>query len=80
MGRPPPLQPYPLINKVLILLNYCTLTKSLFSGGIFQSFFKLKMFLSVLFLLFLSGFPPNTSFLPASVLLQFSFASNQIFQ
>ena len=38
------------------------------------------MFLSVLFLLFLSGFPPNTSFLPASVLLQFSFASNQIFQ
>lgn len=43
-------------------------------------FFFLKMFLSVLFLLFLSGFPPNTSFSPGSVVPHFSFASNQIFQ
>ena len=38
------------------------------------------MFLSVLFLLFRSGFPPNTSFSPGSVVPHFSFASNQIFQ
>lgn len=37
-------------------------------------------FLSVLFLLFLSGFPPKTSFLPGSLVPHSSFASNQIFQ